>query len=517
MKYYFDKTSAHRAVAFIEKHIQHCKGELAGKPFLLEKWQKEKIIEPLFGWKREDGTRKYRTAYIEIPRKNGKSSLCAAIALYMLYADGELGAEVISAAADRSQAGIVFEIAKAMVLGNKELSKRGKVFRNSVTLEHKNSYYKAISADANTKHGFNCSAIIFDELHAQKTRELFDVLTTSTGARRQPLTICITTAGYDKESICYEVHTYAQQVLSGAIKDESFLPVIFAAGKDDDWTKKSTWKKANPAYGSIIKDEYFAQQFNKANQIASYENTFKRLHLNIWTTNESKWINDEVWNDCNLGEINVEDFKGRDCFGGLDLASTRDLTALTLVFPNDDGTFEVLPFFFVPESKVYEKKDSDGVDYLAWVNKGFMYMTEGNVVDYNFIQEKIYEICEMFNVVGIGFDRWNSSQLVINLTEEGVKMNPIGQGFASMSAPCKELEKLVYGKQINHGNHPVLNWNASNVQIQADAAGNIKFSKAKSKSKIDGMVALVMALAQYMNQEEEDSGSVYQDKDILFI
>ena len=267
MKYYFDKTSAHRAVAFIEKHIQHCKGELAGKPFLLEKWQKEKIIEPLFGWKREDGTRKYRTAYIEIPRKNGKSSLCAAIALYMLYADGELGAEVISAAADRSQAGIVFEIAKAMVLGNKELSKRGKVFRNSVTLEHKNSYYKPISADANTKHGFNCSAIIFDELHAQKTRELFDVLTTSTGARRQPLTICITTAGYDKESICYEVHTYAQQVLSGAIKDESFLPVIFAAGKDDDWTKNSTWKKANPAYGTIRKDEYFAQFSDKKSPV----------------------------------------------------------------------------------------------------------------------------------------------------------------------------------------------------------------------------------------------------------
>ena len=201
----------------------------------------------------------------------------------------------------------------------------------------------------------------------------------------------------------------------------------------------------------------------------------------------------------------------------LDLASTRDLTALTLVFPNDDGTFEVLPFFFVPESKVYEKKDSDGVDYLAWVNKGHVFMTEGNVVDYNFIQEKIYEICELFNVIGIGFDRWNSSQLVINLTDEGVKMNPIGQGFASMSAPCKELEKLVYGKQINHGNHPVLNWNASNVQIQADAAGNIKFSKSKSKSKIDGMVALVMALAQYMNQEQEDDGSVYEEKDILFI
>ena len=516
MDYYFDEKSADRAVQFIEKYITHCKGELAGQPFILEDWQKEKIIEPLFGWKREDGTRKFRTCYIEIPRKNGKSTLCAGLALYMLYADGELGAEVISAAADRQQAGIVFDIAKNQVLNNKELSKRGKVFRNSITLEKKNSYYIAISADANTKHGFNCSAIIFDELHAQQNRELFDVLTTSTGARKQPLTICITTAGYDKESICYEVHDYAQKVISGAIKDESFLGVIFAADKEDDWTKEETWKKANPAFGSIIKKDYFVQQFNKAKQIASYENTFKRLHLNIWTANETKWINQDVWDSCNLGEIDLESMKKRDCFGGLDLASTRDITALTLIFPNEDGSFEVVPFFFLPEEKVYSKKDSDGVDYLSWCQNGFIIMTEGNVADYNFIQEKILELCEMFNVVGIGFDRWNSSQLVINLVDEGVKMNPIGQGFASMSAPCKELEKLVYSKQLNHADNPVMKWMVSNVQIQSDAAGNIKFSKSKSKSKIDGPVSMVMALAQYMNQEEDDR-SVYDNKDILFI
>ena len=316
MDYYFDEKSADRAVQFIEKYITHCKGELAGQPFILEDWQKEKIIEPLFGWKRKDGTRKFRTCYIEIPRKNGKSTLCAGLALYMLYADGELGAEVISAAADRQQAGIVFDIAKNQVLNNKELSKRGKVFRNSITLEKKNSYYKAISADANTKHGFNCSAIIFDELHAQQNRELFDVLTTSTGARKQPLTICITTAGYDKESICYEVHDYAKKVISGSIKDESFLGVIFSADKEDDWIKEATWIKANPAYGSIIKKDYFLQQFNKAKQIASYENTFKRLHLNIWTANESKWINQEVWDSCNLGKIDLESMKKSDCFVG---------------------------------------------------------------------------------------------------------------------------------------------------------------------------------------------------------
>lgn len=515
-KYFYDAEAAERVIAFIERHITHVKGEKAGQPFILEDWQKDDIIRPLFGMKnKKTGLRKYQTCYIELPRKNGKSSLSAGLALYLLFADGEKGAEVYSCAGDRQQAKIVFDIAKGMALNDPGIKANCKLFVNSIVHEKSNSFYKAISAEASSAHGFNASGIIFDELHVQPNRDLWDTLTTSTGARKSPITIAITTAGYDKNSICWEVHEYALKIKTGALEDESFLSCIYAAGTDDDFTKEETWKKANPGYGSIVKKEYLEKEAKKAEKLISYQNTFKRLHLNQWTTNETKWLSLAQWEKCNISPIDLKKYKGRKCWGGLDLASVRDLTAFVLIF-EDEGKFDVLPFFFSPKENAYVRSRRDGIPYLEWEKLGLMDLTPGNVTDYDFVQAKIMEICEQVNIQSIAFDRWNSSQTVINMTNEGLPMEPFGQGFASMSAPTKMMEALVLDKKLNHGGNKILNWQIENVQVKLDPAANCKLDKSKSKEKIDGIIALVMALGAYLNRDEEaDSG--YEDRGIVFI
>ena len=519
-KYIYDEKKATRAVKFIETFVTFTKGDYAGKPFILEKWQKEKIIKPLFGWVDKNGLRKYRTAYIEIPRKNGKSNLSAAIALYMLFADGEKGAEVISAAADRNQANIVFSIAKQMVLNNKELSSRARVYRNAISLEDKGSYYKSISSESSTAHGMNLSCAIFDEIHAQRDRELWDVVNTSTAARSQPLVIGITTAGFDKQSICYELNQYALKVRDGIIDDPTFLPVIYRAEPNDDYSSEDTWKKANPSFNSIIKKDYLAQQYKKALNTPSYFNTFLRLHLNVWTNSESAFISDSEWQKCNLAPIDLKRLEGRDCFGGLDLSSTRDLTCLTLIFPDPDNNdyFDIVPFIFVPSAKVEQRSGGDGVCYRTWQDQNYIITTEGNVQDYTFLEKKFLELAEKFNIVSCAFDRWNSSQTIINLMSENcTKFSPIGMGYLSQNAPTKFFESLVLDKKINHGGHPVLRWCMSNVIIDEDAAGNIKLSKKKAKDKIDPIAATIMALAEYMNNDSENNDSIYNDRGLVFI
>ena len=522
MKYNFDKKRADRCIAFIETFLTHVKGSLGGKQFKLAKFQKEEIIKPLFGWVDKNGKRKYRTCYIEIPRKNGKSNLASALALYMLMADSssELGKEVISCAASRSQANIVFSIAKQMVLNNPELKKRCSVYRNAITLENKGSFYKSISAESNTAHGMNISCAIFDELHAQPNRDLVDVIETSVGARDEPLIIYLTTAGVDKNSVCYEISQYATKVRDGIIKDDTFLPVLYRASIDDDWKSEEVWKKANPAFGTIISKEYFKQQFNKAKNNPSFINSFRRLHLNQWVSAVSAWITDDEWMANNIAPIDLKRLEGKKCYGGLDLASTRDISAFVLLFVDDteeEDIFEVVPFLFVPEAKVQNTIGGTEADYSTWVQQGHMIMSEGNVQDYNFIQAKILELAERFNIVSIAFDRWNSSQLIINLLNEGLILNPIGMGFVSQSTPTKMIESLVLEKRINHGGHPVLRWMMSNVSIQSDPAANIKISKNKSKGKIDGVAAMIMALAEYLNTFGEDGTSVYNDRGLLFI
>ena len=515
-KYYFDEAAATRAVDFFRELLVHVKGEWAGQPFILQRWQEKEIVRPLFGWKRKsDSMRRYSIAYIEVPKKNGKSSLSACIGLYLLFADREEGAEIYSAAADREQAAIVFETARQMVEASADLKRRAHVFRRSMAVPSTRSSYRVLSADAFTKHGINAHGIVFDELHAQPTRELWDVLTTSTGARRQPLVVAITTAGYDRHSICWEQHEYACKVRDGIIQDDTFLPVVYAADEEDDWTALETWKKANPNFGVTVKREYFEQQCRKAQESPAYENTFRRFHLNQWTKQESRWMPMTAWQDCPRGPSEA-DLIGRLCYSGLDLASTTDIAALVHVFPDDDGTFTVLSRFWIPEENMLSRSKRDRVPYDVWVRQGWIHATPGNVIDYGFIRQAIGEDAERFDLKEVAFDRWGATKLIQELQAEGLTVVQFGQGFVSLSPPTKELLNLVLGKKLRHGHNPVLTWMADNVVVEQDAAGNIKPSKRKSTEKIDGITALVMALDRALRHEEANR-SVYEDRGILII
>lgn len=514
--FYFDDQAADRAVQFFERFLVHTKGKWAGHRFELMEWQKNEIIRPLFGWKRADGLRRYRTAYIEIPRKNGKSTLCAGIALYMLMADGEFGAEVYSAAGDREQASIVFNDCKAMIGLSPALRKRLKTFRNSITYADMNSSYKVLSADADTKHGFNASAIIFDELHTQPDRDLWDVLTTSTGAREQPLVVAITTAGYDKNSICWEQHEYARKVKDGLITDASFFSFIAAAEETDDWTEEATWRKANPGIGQTIKLDYLQDACNKAMQTPALQNTFRRLHLNQWTSQATRWMDMAVW-DASASLIIPEQLKGRECYGGLDLASTTDVAAFVLVFPPvaPETAYQVVPFFWMPKDNVRKRIDSDRVPYDVWIREGFVTATDGNVIHYAAIRRKIEALAKEYDIREVAYDRWGAVQLSQELGDAGLTVIPFGQGFASMSPPTKELLNLVTGKNLRHGGNPVLRWMADNLVVKQDPAGNLKPDKAKSTEKIDGIVAMIMALDRAIRHENHKVRSIYQERGLL--
>jgi phage terminase large subunit-like protein len=507
---WYDKEAADRAVGFFRDCLTHVKGEKAGQPFELDNWQ-ENIVSAMFGWKRTDGTRRFRTAYIEIPRKNGKSTLCAGLALYMLFSDGEAGAEVYSAAAEREQASIVFDIAAQMVGAEPILRGNSKTFRKSIAVEKTASSYKVLSADAYTKHGLNASAIIFDELHAQPNRDLWDVLATSTGARISPLTIAITTAGFDRNSICWEQHEYASKVRDGIIEDDSFLPVIYGADKDDNFMSKKTWKKANPAFGISIREDYLEREAFKANELPSYENTFRRLHLNQWTEQATRWLPMDRWDEAEP----FAEFDGRPCWGGLDLASTTDIAAFVLACPDDEGGVDVYSTFWIPSENAHRREKRDRVPYSTWVKQGMIRATDGDVIDYDQIREDILEMSKQFNIQEIAVDRWNSTQLVTQLDGEGLSVAMFGQGYRSMSAPSKELEALVMSKKLHHAGNPVMRWMMSNVAIESDPAGNIKPSKKKSTEKIDGIVALVMALARA--GQAGNIGSIYDNRGMTIL
>jgi len=514
--FYFDKRAAQVAVAFFEKLLKHSKGEWAGQPFELAEWQREGVIKPLFGWKRADGTRKFRTAYIEVPRKNGKSTLAAGIALFLLFADGEPGAEVYSAAADRDQAGIVFDEAKSMVEGSPELAKRSQVFKRSIVILSSRSSYKVLSADAYTKHGLNAHGVIFDELHAQPDRELWDVLTTSTGARRQPLVVAITTAGYDRQSICYEQHEYARRVLEKVVDDPSFFGYIAAADDQEDWTDEAIWRKANPSLGVTVKLDYLRNEANKAQQSPAYQNTFRRLHLDQWTQQETRWLDLAAWDAC-AREVDQKLLEGAPCYGGLDLASSSDIASFVLVFPAEPGEeerYQLMPFFWMPQANLVDRSRRDRAPYDAWVRQGLITATEGTVIDYGYIVRDIEALSEKYNIKEIAFDRWGAFQVSQQLEGAGLTMVGFGQGFASMSAPTKELLRLVLDKRIAHGGNPVLRWMADNVVVSQDAAGNVKINKLKSREKVDGIVSGVMALDRAV-RHSRSGGSVYESRGLL--
>lgn len=516
---YYDKEYADFAVAFIES-LCHTKGTWAGKPFELMDWQ-EQIIRDLFGILKPNGYRQFNTAYIEIPKKNGKSELAAAVALLLTCGDGEQRAEVYGAAADRQQASIVFDVAADMVRMCPALNKRVKILASQKRLvyEPTNSFYQVLSAEAYSKHGFNVHGVVFDELHSQPNRKLYDVLTKGSGdARMQPLFFLITTAGTDTHSICYEIHQKAQDIIDGRKIDPTFYPVIYGADDTEDWTNPKVWKKCNPSLGETIGMDKVKTACESAKQNPGEENSFRQLRLNQWVKQAVRWMPMDKWDKCAFA-VREDDLKGRVCYGGLDLSSTTDITAFVLVFPplDEEDKYIILPYFWIPEDTLDLRVKRDHVPYDIWERQGYLQTTEGNVVHYGYIEKFIEELGKKFNIREIAFDRWGVVQMVQNLESMGFTVVPFGQGFKDMSPPTKELMKLTLEQKIAHGEHPVLRWNMDNIFIRTDPAGNIKADKEKSTEKIDGAVATIMALDRAIRCGNDTSESVYDSRGILFL
>lgn len=500
------------AVRFFERLLVHPKGPQAGLPFTLEPWQ-WKIITDVFGTRdARTGVRRYRRAYLELPRGSGKTTLAAGVALFLLVADAEPGAEIFGAAADRDQARLAFDIAKAMVEDSPHLSRMIKIYKNSLVVESTRSVYRVLSAEAYSKHGLNPHGIIFDELHAQPDRELYDVLNTALGKRRQPLLMMITTAGYDRNSICWQQHEYARQVQAGIIDDPTYYPAIWSAPEDADWTAPDTWQMANPNWGVSVQPDFIRQECEVAKSTPAYQNTFRRLYLNQWTQQESRWIDMAMWDGCGAA---LPDLAGRRCFGGLDLASTTDIAALVLVFaPEAEGEpVALLPFFWIPQDSMIERERRDRVPYSTWVRQGLVEATPGNVIDYAYIRQRINELARRYEIAEVAYDPWNATQLSLQLQDDGLTMVEMRQGFASMTAPSKELLRLVLAGQIAHGGNAPLRWMADSCTARQDPAGNVKPDKSRSMNKIDGIVAAIMGIAR-MTANASDGRSMYDDPDI---
>lgn len=501
------ESQADRAVRLVNQ-LTHTKGPFAQQPFNLRPWQEHKIIRPLFK-QRKDGLRQYRTCLLMLPRKNGKSEIAAALAVYFLLFDGEIGAEVYSAAADKDQAALVFNVAAQMIRNDPELDAVCEIIDSQKRIVHRSSgsFYRAISAEAYSKHGFNASVVIYDELHAAPNRELWDVLSTSQGARSQPLMIAITTAGYDRHSILWELYAHAKKVQENPKIDETFLPILYEAPIGSDWTDERVWHAANPALGDFRSIEEMRTMAARAQSIPAQENTFRRLYLNQWTEQAARWIGMETWDACKTS-IDWASLRRRKCFVGMDLSSTKDLTALVAVFPDDDG-FDVLPAFFVPKENIRERANRDRVPYDQWEREGYLTATPGNVVDYEAVRAKLHEWDDLFDVQEVAFDPWNATDLVTRLQEQdGFTCVPIRQGFASLSAPTKALEKAIMSKQLRHDGHPVLRWNVSNVAVDSDPAGNLKISKKVSTERIDGVAALINAIDR-MERHHQPSQEIH--------
>ncbi len=514
----FDEDAADEVIAFFE-NLTHSKGEWAGTLVILEPWEKF-ILGSVFGWKRADGTRRFRKSYSELARKNGKSLLAAGVGLKLAFFDGEPGAEVYAAATKRDQAKIVWGEARRMVKASAGLRARIVTLVANLNSEATNSKFEPLGADEDSMDGLNIHGVIIDELHAHKNRKTYDVLNTATGARRQPLMFIITTAGFDRESICYQEHDYGVKILEGIIEDDTFFAYIATIDEGDSWADPAVWVKANPNLGISVKPDKIAEAVAKAQQVPGEQNALLRLHFDVWTEQAAHWMDMAIYDEC-AGPVDALALRGRMCFGGLDLSSTTDITALALWFPalDADDTAACLMYFWVPEEGMRRRAERDRVPYDVWSREDYIEATEGNVVDYDVIRRTITggddraaqadSLASLYNIRELAIDRWNSTQLQTQLMGDGLTVVPFGQGFASMTAPTKELERLVLERGFRHGGNPVLRWMMSNVSVRQDAAGNLKPDKEKSSEKIDGPVALIMAVGRAMVHDGDDGKSVY--------
>ena len=500
-----DLTEGRAAADWIEKYCTFVEGEWAGKPFTLGDWQRGDVIEPLFGTLRPDGLRQYRTALIGIPRKTGKSTMGAAIALRMLFGDHEPGAQIYSAAADREQARLVFGIASRMVAASPAMAKRAKVYRNSIVVPHTGSSYKVLSAEAYSKHGLSPHGVVFDELHAQADRELWDVLTTGQGARRQPLTVAITTAGYDRQSICYELYDYGRQLAAGLLTDPTFFYRWWGIADDADWTDEATWHQAIPSLGVSPKIDFLRSEFQQAKQLPARQNTFRNLYLNQWVQASTRWIDLGLWDE-NAGLVDEGLLAGRDCYVGVDVASTSDFTAITYLFPplEPGQSWQVVCRFFLPSAAVQVRAPMRA-QLEVWEREGWLTVTDGDVVDDATIKATISADADRFRIKQWGYDPWDARSLA-QWAQDDLNLNveKVPQSMGRLSGPAKELERLLGERLLSHGGNPILRWMADNVVVRTDGDGRIKPDKKKSTEKIDGIVALVMSIAMSMVPEEAE-------------
>lgn len=520
--FYFDSRAAQRACNFFG-FLCHSKGEWAGQPFTLELWQAF-IVASLFGWKRQtDATRRFREGYIAIPRKNGKSTTLSGVALNLLVADGESGAEIYTIATNKDQAKLIFDESVQMRRASPALRSRVNEFKNNLSIPATNSKYMPLTSVADAQHGLNASACLADELHVHPTRDLWDVLKTSMASRRQPLMVGITTAGYDRQSFCYKQHEYSCKVLDQITPDESFFCFIAMLDEGANWEDEKEWAKANPNFGKSVKIEYLRQEAQRAKNDPTALNSFLRLHLNVWTTSSERAILPDKWAACAGSGANdpmawrtrvLAEAKFAHCHAAMDLGSTGDLASTLLLFEKSAKCPEtrVVPFFFVPEEAIERRSRIDRIPYDVWVRQGFIIATPGNVIDYHFIRETIRKHQREYVIDQMAFDPWNATQLCGELTDDGIEMVEHRQGYGSMNAPTKQLLKMIAGREFVHGNNPVLTWMADNLVTSSDPAGNLKPDKSKAREKIDGIVAFIMAIGRMManpSSSGSDSGKVY--------
>lgn len=510
----FDPAAGQHILDFF-RFLRHSKGEWAGQVIRLEDWQ-QALLWIGFGWMRSDGKRRFRTHYWELARKNGKSTIAAGVGLYLMIADGEPGAEIYSAATKRDQARITHQEATRMVKASPALKRRVTCFRDNLHIRDTATKFEPLGRDADSMDGLNIHGAIVDELHAHKSDEVWGVLETATGARRNPLMFAITTAGFNQSSFCFQLRDYAIKVLDGILVDDSFFGVIYTLDEGDDWTDESNWVKANPNLGISVDVDDLRNKAAKARAIGTALTHFLTKHLNIWTNADELWLSPDKWKSC-AGEVEEAALAGKTCYGGLDLSNTLDITAWVLVFPPDEECdhYRVLPRFWVPEERIQERKRNDRVPYDVWERQGYIEATPGETIDYEYVYARMDADAQQFDIIDVGFDRWGSAQVYQWAEKAGMVMVQVGQGYQSMSAPMKEMERLIVNGSLMHGDNPVLTWMAHNLVAMRDPAGNIKPDKRRSREKIDGMVALIMALDRATRHDPEAGRSVYEDRDVL--
>ena len=506
----FDSSAARKAVRWIHDHCIHLKGALARQPLLLSPVE-QAIVGNLFGWKRPDGTRRYREVFLYVPRKFGKTLLAAAIALYVFLEDGEEGAEVYLAAGAARQASIPFSVAKRMALRDPYMAGRVDPYRQTLARlgpdrEHDGSHLEYVSAQVDTAHGYDVHCFLLDEVHAQDNGDLWEVLSTGTASRRQPLAIGITTADYDRESLCNEKRDYAAKVRDGLVEDAAFLPILFEASRDDDWRDEATWARANPHYPITPTPEYLRRKARAAAGSPRELSSFLRLHLNVRTQSADLWIPTEKWDACRDPALSLDGLAGRTCYGGGDLGATDDLCAFALWFPEERAAFA---WAWCPFARA-EYRHERGIlpSYFAWAEQGHMKITGGDTADYAQIRREIVDICKPFSAKDIAFDMRGAAETVQELQANGLAVVPFGQGFLSMSGPAKSFEAHVKRGELRHDGNPMLRWCVGNARVETDAAGNIKPTKSigigkarrLADNKIDPVVALVMAIGRAVAQ-----------------